>query len=76
MGSLIQDMSRIGPAPTLRRESVVLAVSVTFVLIFFGALIAISDKSPVLYLAIAGVLVVFQLGRWIYAASRGDVAQG
>lgn len=73
MATLLQDLSRLGPAPTLRRESAVLAVSVVFVVLLFGALIAISDRSPTLYLVIAGALLAIQLGRWMYAASRGDV---
>lgn len=73
MATLLQDLSRIGPAPTLRRESAVLAVSTVFVVVFFGALIAISDRSPTLYLVIAAVLLAIQVGRWVYAASRGDV---
>lgn len=76
MGTLIQDMSRVGPAPTLRRETAVLVASTLFVLVFFGGLIAITDKSPVLYAAIAVALLVFQAGRWLVAAKRGDQPAG
>lgn len=74
MGHLMQDMSRLAPAPTVRRETAVLVASTLFVVVFFGALIAVTDKSPVLYIIIAVGLLVFQLGRWVYALRRGDVA--
>lgn len=74
MGTLIQDMSRLTPAPTVRRETAVLVATTVFVLVVFGGLIAVTDKSPALYAALGAALLVFGIGRWLYTVKRGDVA--
>ncbi|PIE26975.1 MAG: hypothetical protein CSA58_06730 [Micrococcales bacterium] len=75
MSTLIRDMSQIGPAPTLRRETAVLAVTTVVVLVVFGTLIAATDRPPFLYGAIGAALFAFGVIRWIVAAVRGDVTE-
>ncbi len=70
MSTLIRDMSQIGPAPTLRRETAVLAVTTVVVLVVFGTLIAATDRPPFLYGAIGAALFAFGVIRWIVACEE------
>lgn len=75
MGTLYKDMSRIGPAPTLRRETTSLLANVVVVTAFFAVVIFMLDGSQALNASIGGVMVLALVARWVYAARRGDVAE-
>ncbi|MBC9956535.1 hypothetical protein [Yimella sp. cx-51] len=73
MGTLIQDLSRVSPAPTKGRETAVFVVSAICIVAIFGTLMTITDKSPVLYGMIGAGLLLFQFGRLVYVYQRGDL---
>lgn len=71
MGTLYRDMSRISPAPTLKRETASLLANSIVVVAFFAALILLIDMPPAQ--ALIGVALLVLLGaRWLYVARRGD----
>jgi len=75
MGTLYRDMSRVSPAPTLRRETASLVANAALVVVFFSVVIALFDGSRVLNASIGAVVLLALLGRWVYVARRGDVAR-
>ncbi|WP_139979952.1 hypothetical protein [Nocardioides litoris] len=68
MGTLYKDMSRLAPAPTLRRETASLVANSIVVVAFFAVLIVAFDAPPAVNGAVGGALLAALVTRWAYVA--------
>lgn len=73
MGQLLQDMSRLSPAPTVKRETLAMIASLAVILPAFAAILIFLDQNRPLNIALAGILLLWVLGRWAFSLVRGDV---
>jgi uncharacterized membrane protein (GlpM family) len=73
MGQLLQDMSRLRPAPTVKRETAVALVSLVLVIPFLAAVFLFLEDNRALNMTLGGALLLWVLGRWAVALARGDV---
>lgn len=74
MSNLLQDMGRVRPAPTVKRETSALLVSLALVIPFLGVVFIFLDDNRLLNATLGGALVLWLFGRWAYVLVRGDVA--
>lgn len=72
MGTLLQDISRVGPAPTVKRETSALLLSLALAVPVLIAFYIVFDETRTLTLGLGGALILWLFGRWGFAAMRGD----
>lgn len=74
MGNILQDMSRVRPAPTVKRETSAMLASLALVIPFLAAVYVFLDGSRTLNAVLGGLLLLWILGRWAYVVVRGDLS--
>lgn len=62
------------PAPTVKRETSALLVSLVLVIPFLGAVFLFLEDNRLLNATLGGALLLWLLGRWVYVLVRGDVS--
>lgn len=72
MRTIFQDMSRVRPAPTVKRETAAMLVSLLLVIPFLAVVFIYLDETRVLNMTLGTGLLLWIFGRWAYVLVRGD----
>lgn len=76
MSNFTEDLMRIGPAPTLARETVMLVANLAITAGLVAVIVVVTGEASAAVLAVAGGVAVWIVLRWVYAATRTPRSDG
>lgn len=70
MSNFAEDLMRLGPAPTLARETVMLATNLAITAGLVALIVTLTGEASGAVIAVAAGVAIWTVLRWIYAATR------